>query len=144
MAKLVVQHFVLTKFTRQYGRPLASDPHYVTGFQTVPACVEFPHPSGQTELFARFFATDLPPTRVKVTIDWDGGSVSRRVYRAVGNVNVVPVVGTAVLDRTYKLIRLSYPGEGSYTIRLWGPHNSWRGQRWRHLATEYFWVERSP
>jgi hypothetical protein len=144
MAKLEVQHFVLTKFTRQYGRPLASDLHHVCGFQTVPGQVEFPCPSGQMELFVRFFATDLPPTRFKVTIDWDGGRTSRRVFRAFGDVNTVEVEGTAVIDRTYKLVRLTYPGEGVYTIRVWGPHHSWRGNRWRRLATEYIWLGRSP
>ncbi len=47
MAKLAVQHFVLTKFTRQYGRPLASDSHYVTSYQAVPAHTEFPYRAGQ-------------------------------------------------------------------------------------------------
>jgi hypothetical protein len=144
VGKLAVQYCVLTKFVRQYGQPVASDLHHVTTVQAVPGHVEFPCASGQMELFVRFFATDLQPTKVRVTIDWAGGVYTQRVYKAVGDVNLRPVAGSAVLDRTYKLVRLSYPGEGVYTIRLWRTVKSWRGRGWRRMAVEYFWVERSP
>ena len=91
------------------------------------------------ELFVRYFVTDLPPTKVRITVDWDGVSNQRRVYNTVADVNLLPVVGTAVIDRTYKLVNLSYPGEGTYAVRLWRRRKTWRGRRWHPLATEYFW-----
>lgn len=146
MARLTVQHCVVNTTTRQYGSHPTSDLLGVDYFFTVPADTEFPKPLGKLELFVRFFGTDLPPSRVLVTMTHTTAPDGRVVFRKRYPVTTVRQPGLVVLDRAYKLLNITLPAAGVYVIRvLRRVRRPWELKpEWRVLATEYIAVVRAP
>lgn len=142
-----VQHCILNATTRQYGPHPTSDLLGVDYFLTVPADTEFPKRLGKLELFVRFFGDDGITGRVRVTITrlYASGADRELVYRNRFDISTPVVGGLIVPDRSFKMMNVLLPGEGTYAVRVArGVRRPWEAKRgWRVLAVEYFHIARA-
>lgn len=147
MARLVVQHCIIATTVRQYGSGPTSDLLGVDYFLVVPADTEFPRVAGRLELFLRFFCTGLKaPAPVMITVsqlDADHNEVAL-IYRYRLELPAAPTAESQVLDRSIKLVNMSFPGPGLYCVRvLRRDRRDWDYRReWKVAKVEYFYVRR--
>lgn len=148
MARLRVLHCLVNRVTRQYPPDTASDLLGVNYFRTVPADTEFPKLLAPFELFVRFHAHRRISGAVWVLISAPpaGGSGGRVVYRLRVALPVVTAPIDVVYDKGVKLVGVSVPGPGAYTVRVVRrAGRGWDGRRrWRVLGADYFEVVRAP
>ena len=146
--RLTVQHCVLARVVRQYGRPRSSDLLGVNYFFTVPADTEFPHPVSPLELFVRFHAQDSRPARIRVAIarSLPDGTDGAEDHRQRFDLPFPTQPALVIMDFGLKLLNVSLPGAGDYVVRVLRPVRAkWQPTaEWRTLASEYFRLEKAP
>lgn len=147
MARLRVQHCILSQTTRQYGANPTSDLLGVDYFHTIPADTEFPGRIPQIELFVRFFGYRESRGKVRISVwvlDVDG-SERQNVFQMVYPLTGRAMPGWEILDRSFKLRGIDVPKLGTYSIAVEYRKRSsrWSPRSWRRLATEFFYVERA-
>jgi hypothetical protein len=146
MGRVRVQHCIVNATTRQYGPNPTSDLLGVDYFRTVPADTEFPKSLGKLELFVRFIGDNGVTGRVRITITRLSASGGDRelVYRNRFDISIPGISGRVVHDRSFKLINVLVPGEGTYAVRVLRGGRPWEAKRgWRVLAVEYFHIARA-
>lgn len=148
MGRLRVLQCIVNRLTRQYPPDTTSDLLGVNYFRDVPADTEFPKLLPTYELFVRFHARRRIAGSVWVLISSPvtGESGGRVIYRWRFALPVVTAPIDVVYDKGLKLVGVSVPGPGTYTIRVVRrAGRGWDGRRrWRVLGTDYFQVVRAP
>lgn len=148
MARLRVLHCLLSRVIRQYGPHPTSDLLGVDYYRTVPADTEFPVLLNPLEVFVRFLGAGGIRGRVWILVSYlnPDGSDRRVIYRKPAALPTVVSTGDVVLERSFKLVGVSLPGEGVYAVRV--ARRSRRAwdlrSRWRILRADYFQLTRAP
>lgn len=148
MSRLRVLHCLVNRVTRQYPPGTSSDLLGVDYFRTVPADTEFPKVLAPFELFVRFYARGRIDGSVRVLISSPRPDAAGRrvIYRWRFALPTMTAPADVVYDKGLKLVGVTVPGPGTYTVRVVRrAGRGWDGRRrWRVLGTDYFQVVRAP
>ncbi|MBX9628441.1 MAG: hypothetical protein K2X82_31885 [Gemmataceae bacterium] len=148
MSRLRVLHCLVNRVTRQYPPDTSSDLLGVNYFRSVPADTEFPKLLAPFEVFVRFYARRRIGGSVWVFVSpaRPGGAGPGVFYRRRFALPTVTGPADVVYDRSFKLVGMTVPGAGTYTVRVVRrAGRGWDGRRrWRVLGTDYFQVVRAP
>ncbi len=120
MPRLRVQHCILNKTTRQYGSNPTSDLLGVDYFHTFPTDAEYPRFVSKLELFVRFIFRDRLGGKIRVTmteVDSEGSDL-RDIYSHDFPSPIIDDEGELVQDKSFNLLSLMIPGDGTYAIRV--------------------------
>lgn len=148
MGRLRVLQCLVNRVTRQYPPDASSDLLGVNYFRFVPADTEFPKLLAPFELFVRFYAERRVGGTIWVFISSPPtvGGGPAIFYRRRHDLPTVTGPANVVYDRSFKLVGVTVPSLGTYTVRVVrAAGRGWDGRRrWRVLGTDYFEVVRTP
>lgn len=138
--RLDVELCVVTATTHQHGSHAAYNLLGVEFLRTYSPDVEFPRTIGRLDVFTRFFVSKMTQTTIAIRIWWlkPDGTNRQRVNQYFFDVPFQ--VDETWRERVFRLVNVHIPGEGDYAVRVCGPAEAWKKNRWRVLATDYFRV----